>query len=91
MWAQDGGGAVSQFGEIEMVSGDAGELVADDRGVVPRWPCQCGGRYCLGFNERREPSLVHTLPYCARYVAVEDTDQAVVFSRQNREAIGGNN
>lgn len=81
----------NRFGAIEIVSGAAGRVVDQDSGgVVPLWPCQCGGKYRLGFSqsgERGKPMLVHTLPHCARYQAVQDTDQAVAFSRENREAL----
>lgn len=48
--------------------------------------CRCGGRYTL--DERRDgtPIVLHNVPTCARYDAVESDEDAIRFSEQNRAA-----
>ena len=63
------------------------EPILIDAGISPQWPCKCGGSYALGYRDNA-PVLTHTLPYCARYLAVSDTEEAVRFSAENRAAAG---
>lgn len=72
--------------ETEMLTGDSHELVDESGAVVPHLRCQCGGTYALGYVEGAA-CLDHSLPFCDRYRAVRDTDQAVAFSKENREAL----
>ena len=54
--------------------------------ITPWWPCQCGGKYALGFLDGK-PTVQHTVPTCPRYDAL-DTDGSVVrFSKENRKAL----
>lgn len=71
---------------IEVVDNAAGTVTDEAGRVVPRWPCQCGGRYAIGFR-KGEAMCVHTLPFCDRYRGVVTADDAVKFSRANREAL----
>jgi len=50
----------------------------------PQYPCQCGGKYTLARDEQGEPMVTHTMPFCDRFMALDDTADAVRFSEENR-------
>lgn len=46
--------------------------------------CRCGGRYSLEYDDEQHPQLSHSVPVCARYEAVQSSDDAVRYSEENR-------
>jgi hypothetical protein len=49
--------------------------------------CLCGGHYVLYVDDQDRPLLAHSLPYCERYEAIEDTEQAIKFSQANQGVV----
>lgn len=46
--------------------------------------CKCGGSFYMGFDQNDDPYVIHTVPHCAEYEALESCDDAADFCRNNR-------
>lgn len=64
-----------------------GETVALD--LSGGIPCHsCGLRFYMGEAEDGTPVVLHAVPHCAAFDAIEDTDDAVALSRLCRAQQG---
>lgn len=44
----------------------------------------CGGRFDVGYLESGKPAVLHTVPYCSTYAALEIDEYLAAVNRSNR-------